>query len=59
MRDTFLRAVAGATAAALVTGTVLWFLPDGGVLITAIALVAGAAAAIPMIWRELRLLMNL
>ena len=59
MRDTLARTVAAATAAALVTGAILWFLPGAGVPRTLIALGAGGAAAVPLIWRELRLLMNL
>ena len=59
MRGTFLRTLAGSTAAALVTGAILWFLPSAGVPGTVMALGAGGAAALPFIWRELRLLMNL
>jgi hypothetical protein len=54
-----LRTLAGAAAAALVTGATLLLLPSAGVPGTVMALAAGGATAVPFIWRELRLLMNL
>jgi putative peptidoglycan lipid II flippase len=59
VRGTLFRTLAGAAAAALVTGAVLSFLPSAGLPGTVMALGAGGAVAIPFIWRELRLLMNL
>jgi putative peptidoglycan lipid II flippase len=59
MRDTLLRALAGAATAAVVTGAILSFLPGAGMPRTIAALGVGGASAVPFIWQELRLLMNL
>jgi putative peptidoglycan lipid II flippase len=56
---TGLRAVGAALVAGLVaTGMVLW-LPGPSLLKVLIGLITGALAAMPIIWRELRLLFNL
>jgi putative peptidoglycan lipid II flippase len=59
VRGTALSGIAGAIAAGLVTGALLYYLPASNLLTTLIALIAGALTAIPFIWRELRLLMHL
>jgi putative peptidoglycan lipid II flippase len=56
---TGLRAVGSALAAAAVVLIVLRFLPLSSVPATLAALMAGGLAALPFIWREVRLLFNL
>jgi putative peptidoglycan lipid II flippase len=59
VRSTLLRAAAGAAAAGLATGGVLWTSPDGGVLTTLAGLGGGVVVAAPFVWPEIRLLMRL
>jgi hypothetical protein len=59
VRDTAIRAIAGAVGAAVVATTVLHNLHQMGVAGAVIALLAGAVTALPFIWKDARLLMNL
>jgi putative peptidoglycan lipid II flippase len=59
VRATLIRAIGSATAAGLVTGGILLLMPETGMLTALAGLVAGAIAAIPFIWPEVRLLMRL
>jgi len=56
---TWLRAIGAAAAAGVSIAAVLLWLPISPVPRTLIGLAAGAMAATPLIWRELRLLLNL
>ena len=59
LQGTSLRAPGAALAAGLATAAVLAFLPLPSLPRTLIALMAGGLAALPLVWRELRLLLNL
>ena len=59
VQGTALRALLAAAAAGLVTGALLTFLPLSSLPKTIIGLMAGGLAAIPLVWREIRLLFNL
>ncbi len=58
-QGTALRSAAAAVAAALVIALVLTFLPAPALAKTLVAVTLGAAAALPLIFPELRLLLNL
>jgi putative peptidoglycan lipid II flippase len=57
--NTALRAFASAVIAGIVTLVIIKFLPLSSVLKTLAALLIGGLSAIPLIWREVRLLFNL
>ncbi len=57
--NTALRGIASALIAAFVAIVFINFLPLSTVLKTLIGLIAGGLAAIPLIWREVRILFNL
>lgn len=57
--NTALRGFASALIAALVTIVLINFLPLSPLLRTLIGLIAGGIAALPLIWREVRILFNL
>jgi putative peptidoglycan lipid II flippase len=59
VRATLVRATAGAAAAGLVAGSILWFAPGAAVLGALTGLGVGTLAAAPFIWPEIRLLMHL
>ncbi len=59
MGDTALRAVASTTIAFIVTLAVIEFLPLSLVPKTLAGLIVGGLAAIPLIWREVRMLFSL
>ena len=59
MGDTSLRAVASAAIAFIVTLAVIEFLPLSVVPKTLAGLIVGGLAAIPLIWREVRMLFSL
>jgi putative peptidoglycan lipid II flippase len=59
LRDTGLRAAAGAIGAGVVTAALLHILPSASLAANFAALLAGGLAALPFIWREVRTLMNL
>lgn len=59
VRGTALRAVTAAGAALLVITGILTFLPLPGLLKTVLAVILGAGAALPLVWRDLRLFFNL
>jgi putative peptidoglycan lipid II flippase len=59
VRATAFRAILGASGAAIVATTLLHILPEMGAASALIALLAGALTALPFIWRDARLLMNL
>ncbi len=59
MGNTALRAIVSAALAGLATLAVLEFLPLSSVPRTLAALATGGLAAVPLIWREVRLLFNL
>jgi len=59
LQDTALRAVGGAIFAGLAAWACLQWLPLPGVLPALLGLAAGAACAVPFIWREARMLMSL
>jgi len=56
---TAFRAVGGAIAAGLVAAVALQYLPLSSVLAALAALIGGALIAVPFVWREVHLLMNL
>ncbi|HET6846429.1 MAG TPA: lipid II flippase MurJ [Anaerolineales bacterium] len=53
------RAVLAAAAAGAAGFAALRYLPLGGAAVAMVALLAGAAVAVPIVWRELRMLMRL
>ncbi len=59
VRSTAARAVAAAAAAGLLGSLTLHYLPLSAVLAAIAALVVGAGAAAPLVWREVRMLMHL
>lgn len=59
MNGTFVRAVLAAIAGGLVTYAGIRFLPFSEIVSSLVALAAGAAAVIPFIWKEIRLLLKL
>jgi putative peptidoglycan lipid II flippase len=59
MRDTALRALAGAITAGLAVTTFLHYVAPAGLLMTLVSLVIGGLIALPFIWREIRMLMHL
>lgn len=59
VRDTALRGIVAAVMAGLATSIVLRFLPVSALPAALVALIAGAVIALPFVWREVRLLMNL
>ena len=59
LESTGIRAAAAAVGAGLVTAAVLAFLPIPTLLRTLVALLTGGLAALPLIWQEVRLLLNL
>ena len=59
LRDTGLRAIAAALAAGFVLSSVAAILPGPNLLKALAGLVAGGLAALPFIWREIRLLFSL
>ncbi len=59
VRGTLIRAGAAAAAAGLVALGIVVFVPLGSVPKTVLAVTVGGLAAIPLVWRELRLLLSL
>ncbi len=59
VRTTAARALAAAIASGIVGSLALHFLPLGPLLTSIAGLVAGAAVAAPLVWREVRMLMRL
>jgi putative peptidoglycan lipid II flippase len=59
MDGTLIRAVLGAIAAGLVVYSGMRFLPLSTLYSTLISLAAGAVAALPFVWKEIRLLLHL
>jgi peptidoglycan biosynthesis protein MviN/MurJ (putative lipid II flippase) len=59
LESTGVRAAAAALAAGIAASCVLLFLPVPGFAKILMGLIAGGLAAIPLVWREVRLLFNL